>query len=317
MAAQMNVCVLGGSGFVGAALINRLVQEGHWVTVPTRHPERHENLRVLPTARLVRADVHDPRDLDRLVEGMDAVFNLVGILNEQGRNTFQRVHVELSEKLVAALKAGRVRRLLHMSSLGADPHGPSHYLRSKGEAEARVRAAGSRVDFTIFRPSVIFGADDSLTQRFAALLHLSHGWLPLARAQARFAPVYVGDVANAFAYALRQRSTFGQTYELGGPQIMTLGQLVRTTAAAAGLPCHIVALPDMLARLQGLVMGCLPGKPFTLDNFRSLTRDSICTDDGFARLGLPRRGLMEVLPTYLTPRSTTTALIRRTITTRR
>ncbi len=301
MAAQMNICVLGGTGFVGTAIINRLSEAGHWVTVPTRHPHLHQELQVLPTVRLIRADVHDPRDLDRLVEGMDAVINLVGILNEHGRNTFQRAHVELAAKLVGALRASRVRRLLQMSSLGADPRGPSRYLRSKGEAEALVRAAHAQVDFTIFRPSVIFGPGDSLTNRFAGLLHQSHGWLPLARAQARFAPVYVGDVAAAFVYALRTRGTIGQTYELGGPQIMTLEELVRTTAAVAALPCHVFGLPDSLARLQGLIMGLLPGKPFTLDNFRSLTRDSICTEDGFDRLGLPRHRLLELLPIYLAP----------------
>ena len=301
MAARMNICVLGGTGFVGTALINRLSDAGHWVRVPTRHPDRYRALQILPTVRLIRADVHDRRDLDRLVEGMDAVVNLVGILNEHGRNTFQRAHVQLAEKLIDALKAGRVRRLLHMSSLGADPRGPSRYLRSKAEAEALVHAASAQVDFTIFRPSVIFGPGDSLTNRFAGLLHLSHGWLPLARAQARFAPVYVGDVATAFIHALSARSTIGQTYEFGGPQIMTLEQLVRATATVAGLPCHLFGLPDPLARLQGVVLGCLPGKPFTLDNFRSLTRDSVCAEDGFERLGLTRHRLLDLLPTYLAP----------------
>jgi uncharacterized protein YbjT (DUF2867 family) len=301
MAAPLNICVLGGTGFVGTALINRLTQQGHWVSVPTRDPERNQRLRVLPTVRLVRANVHDARVLDRLVDGMDAVVNLVGILNERGRSTFQHVHVDLVAKLVAALKAGRVARLLHMSALGADPRGPSRYLRSKGEAEALVRAAAPHADCTMFRPSVIFGPGDSLTNRFAGLLRLSHGWLPLARAHARFAPVYVGDVAEAFVHALSHRETFGQTYELGGPQVMTLEQIVRTTAAVAALPCRIVRLPDALGRLQGAVMGLVPGKPFTLDNFRSLTRDSVCTEDGFARLGLRRHALMEILPTYLAP----------------
>lgn len=302
MAAPMNICVLGGTGFVGSALLSRLSQQGHWVSAPTRDPERHQRLRVLPTVRLVRADVLDARALDRLVDGMDAVVNLVGILNEHGRNTFKHVHVELAAQLMAALRAGRVRRVLHMSALGADVQGPSRYLRSKGEAEAQVRAAAAYADFTIFRPSVIFGPGDSLTTRFAGLLRLSHGWLPLARAHARFAPVYVGDVTEAFVHALRDRRTVGQTYELGGPQVMTLEQIVRTTAAAAELPCRIVRLPDALGRLQGVVMQRVPGKPFTLDNFRSLTRDSLCTEDGFARLGLPRHAMMDILPTYLAPR---------------
>jgi NADH dehydrogenase len=300
MAAPMNICILGGTGFVGAALLNRLAQAGHWVCVPTRDPELHAGLRVLPTVRLVRADIHDARVLDRLVADADAVINLVGILNEHGHSTFQHVHVELTTKLIAALKAGRVRRLLHMSALGADLEGPSRYLRSKGEAEAHIRAA-AHAEFTIFRPSVIFGPGDTLTNRFAGLLRLSQGWLPLARAGARFAPVYVGDVAEAFVRALHQHETIGQTYELGGPQILTLEQLVRTTAAAAGLPCRIVRLPDALGRLQGAVLGRFPGKPFTLDNFRSLTRDSVCTDDGLRRLGITPRGLAQILPTYLAP----------------
>lgn len=301
MTAPLDICVLGGTGFVGTALISRLAEAGHWVTVPSRDPERHAELRVLPTVRLVRANVHDPRELDRLLEGRDVAINLVGILNETRRNTFRHAHTDLAAKLAGALKTDRVRRVLHMSALGADVHGPSQYLRSKGEAEAHIRAA-AHVNFTIFRPSVIFGAGDSLTNRFAALLRLSHGWLPLARARACFAPVYVGDVAEAFLRALRDRSTLGQTYELGGPQVMTLEQIVRITATIARLPCRIVKLPDALGRLQGTIMDFVPGKPFTLDNFRSLTRDSVCTEDGFARLGIKPRAMMEILPTYLAPR---------------
>ncbi|MHB1869988.1 MAG: complex I NDUFA9 subunit family protein [Steroidobacteraceae bacterium] len=296
----MSICILGGTGFVGAALLNRLAQAGHWVSVPTRDPELHAGLRVLPTVRFIRADIHDARVLDRLVAGADAVINLVGILNEHGHATFQHVHVDLTTKLVAALKAGRVRRLLHMSALGAEIDAPSRYLRSKGAAEAHIRAA-AHVAFTIFRPSVIFGPGDTLTNRFAGLLRLSHGWLPLARVGARFAPVYVGDVADAFVRALHGHEAIGQTYELGGPQILTLEELVRTTAAAAGLPCRIVRLPDALGRLQGAVLGWVPGKPFTLDNFRSLTRDSVCTQDGLRRLGISPRGMWQIVPTYLAP----------------
>ena len=303
MAAPLNICVLGGTGFVGTRLATRLARDGHWLTLPARDPDRAQALRVLPTVRLLKADVHDRAVLDRLVEGMDVVINLVGILNEHGHDTFQRVHVDLAAKVVAAMRAGRIRRLLHMSALGADLHGPSGYLRSKAAAENHLRAAAAHLDFTVFRPSVIFGPGDSLTNRFAGLLRLSHGWMPLARAQARFAPIYVGDVAEAFARALLERETFGQTYELGGPQVLTLEQLVRLSAQASGLPCHIVRLPDALGRLQAAVLGLLPGKPMTLDNFRSLTRDSICAEDGCARLGLHPRAILEVLPAYLRPQT--------------
>ncbi len=299
MAAPLNICVLGGTGFVGTRLATRLARDGHWLTLPARDPDQGQALRVLPTVRLLKADVHDRGVLDRLVEDMDVVINLVGILNEHGHDTFQRVHADLAAKVVAAMRAGRIRRLLHMSALGADIRGPSAYLRSKGAAESHLRAAAAHLDFTIFRPSVIFGPGDSLTNRFAGLLRLSHGWMPLARAHARFAPIYVGDVAEAFARALRDRETFGQTYELGGPDVVTLEQLVRLSAQASGLPCHIVRLPDALGRLQAAVLGLLPGKPMTLDNFRSLTRDSLCAEDGCARLGLHPRAMLDVLPTYL------------------
>ena len=299
MAAPLKICVLGGTGFVGTHLATRLARDGHWLTLPARDPDQAQALRVLPTVRLLRADVHDPGILDRLVEDMDVVINLVGILNEHGHDTFQRVHADLAAKVVAAMRAGRIRRLLHMSALGADIRGPSAYLRSKGAAESHLHAAAAHLDFTIFRPSVIFGPGDSLTNRFAGLLRLSHGWMPLARAHARFAPIYVGDVTEAFARALLERETFGQTYELGGPDVVTLEQLVRLSAQASGLPCHIVRLPDALGRLQAAVLGLLPGKPMTLDNFRSLTRDSLCAEDGCARLGLHPRAMLDILPTYL------------------
>jgi len=298
----LNVCVLGGTGFVGSELVTRLARQGHWVRIPTRSPTHGQHLRVLSTVELVIANVHESRVLGQLLAEMDAVINLVGIANESGRATFQSVHVDLAGKVIAAARGAKVRRLLQMSAAAADrEHGPSRYLRSKGEAEALIRAAASHVDFTIFRPSVIFGPRDSLTNRFAALLRLAGGFLPLARSQARFAPVYVGDVADAFARALDDRSTIGETYELCGPDVMTLEELVRMTAAVAQLPCHILRLPDAAGRLQAALLGLLPQKPFSLDNFRSLTTDSICTQDGLARLGISPRHLMAVLPFYLGP----------------
>jgi NADH dehydrogenase len=158
---------------------------------------------------------------------------------------------------------------------------------------------------TIFRPSVIFGAGDSLTNRFAGLLRLSAGILPLARAQARFAPISVLDVAEAFVRVLTRPASAGATYELCGPAVLTLAEIVRLTARVANLPCHIIPLADALARIQGMVLGLLPGKPFSLDNFRSLTLDSVCREDGCAALGITPRPLMAELPLYLAPDSQT------------
>lgn len=297
---QLTVCVLGGTGFVGAELVTRLCREGHWVRVPTRTLSGHEPLRVLDTVRLIRANVHEPRVLGRLFRGADVVINLIGILNEHGPANFQSVHVDLAEKVVLAARTAGVTRLLHMSSLGADASSaPSHYLRSKGEAEARVRAGSPVLEWTIFRPSVIFGPNDTLTNRFAGLLRLSGGFLPLARAGAKFAPISVTDVAEAFCRALLDPATAGHTFELCGPEVLTLKQLVEMTARVAGIRPWILPLPDFVAWMQAAVMNLLPGKPFSLDNLRSLSVDSVCRENGCARLGIVPQPMLSLLPTYL------------------
>lgn len=297
---RLKICVLGGTGFVGSELVSQLAAAGHWVRVPTRALSHGQHLSVLPTVELAAVNIHEPRVLGELLSGMDAAINLVGILNERPGARFRDVHVELVARLIEEARIAQVPRLLHMSALGADTErAPSRYLRSKGQAEERVRGAARDLHFTIFRPSVIFGPGDSLTNRFLRLLRLSGFVLPLARAHARFAPVYVDDVAGAFVRALSDRSTFGQTYELCGPDILTLEQIVRATAAAAAVKCRILALPDFLARLQALVLGLVPGKPFSLDNFRSLTVDNVCRESGFARLGIEPQRMAAILPTYL------------------
>jgi len=301
---SVNICVLGGTGFVGTELVTRLALDGHWVLVPTRNPARAQRLRVLDTVELRVANVHHAGALGQLFAGCDAVVNLVGILNARRGASFHAVHTELPAKVMAAARAAGVRHVLHMSALGADEHGPSQYLRTKGAGEAQLRAAApagvqTQAAVTIFRPSVIFGPGDSLTNRFAGLLRLTAGFLPLARAGARFAPIHVLDVVQAFVRALGQRGSFGQTYELCGPEVMTLAEIVRLAARVARLPCHIVPLPDSVARAQGLVMGLLPGKPFSLDNFRSLTIDCVCRENGCARLGIEPQPMLAVLPTYL------------------
>ena len=297
---RLNICVLGGTGFVGSELVSQLAAAGHWVRVPTRALSHGRHLTVLPTVQLLAANVHEPRVLGELLADVDVVVNLVGILNDRRGARFRDVHVELVAKLIEEARIARVPRLLHMSSLGADAtRAPSRYLRSKGQAETLVRSAPQPLEWTIFRPSVIFGPGDSLTQRFVRLLGLSAGLLPLARARARFAPVYVEDVASACVRALRDRATFGQTFELCGPEVITLEQTVRAAAAAAGVKCRILPLPGVLGWLQALLLGLVPGKPFSLDNFRSLSLDSICQESGFARLGIEPQRMAAVLPGYL------------------
>jgi uncharacterized protein YbjT (DUF2867 family) len=299
MRRSLGICVLGGTGFVGTELTIRLAEAGHTVRVPTRNVSHGLHLQVLPTVQLVVANVHDGRILGQLFEGMDVVVNLIGIVNERRRESFRSIHTELAGKVVEAMRAARVSRLLHMSALGAGAQAPSQYLRSKGEAEALVRVAGAWLDATIFRPSVIFGRRDTLTRRFAGLLRLSRGVLPLARPRARFAPIWVENVVDAYMRALADRSTGGKSYELCGPDTLTLAELVRVTAEAAALPCHIIPLPDFVAQLQGIFMDFLPGKPFTYDNYKSLTIDSVCSQNGCASLGIQPTPLRSVIAGYL------------------
>jgi uncharacterized protein YbjT (DUF2867 family) len=297
------VGVCGGTGFVGHALITRLVRAGHAVRLPTRTPSSADDLLPLSSVELLPGDVYDPDFMRRSIEGCDVVINLVGILNERGRNGagFRRAHVEFTANLLRAMRAVRAGRLLQMSALNADAvRGRSHYLRTKGEAERLVRAAGL-LGWTIFRPSVIFGPGDSLTRRFARLLRFSGGLIPLARADTRFAPIYIDDVAEAFMRALRGASAEHQVYELCGPEVLTLRQIVQHTARAAHLRCCVLPLPDVLGRLQAALMDWVPGKPFSSDNFRSLLRDSVCHDDGCGRLGLHPSGFDALVPAWLTP----------------
>ena len=301
------ICILGGTGFIGRALVARLAADGHALDVLTRDRPGNRDLLVLPTVRLVAADVHDPAALERAFTGCDVVVNLVGILNERrlGHGDgagFRRVHTELPIKVVRACRDAGVGRYLHMSGLKADSQrGPSHYLKSKGEAEDFIRreCADGSPDFVIFQPSVVFGPGDEFINKFAALLPLMPGVMPLACAGARFAPVYVGDVVEAFARCVDRRDVPGRTFQLCGPEVHTLGGIVRDTAAALGLRRRVLPLPGPVSRLQAAVMDYVPGKPFSTDNYLSATIDSVCDCDGLAALGIERTSMRGVVPAYL------------------
>jgi len=297
------ICILGGTGFVGHHLVARLAQDGHRIVLPTRNRERNRDLLVLPNVSVRTANIHDAAVLESLFRECDVVINLVGILNETRRsnNSFQQAHAELAAKVVAACNKTGVRRLLHMSALKASSEkGPSVYLRSKGLAEETfLGEAGKDLDWTVFQPSVIFGPGDSFVNRFASLLRKIPIALPLARPNARFAPVYVMDVAEAFRKSLANPRTFGKTYQLCGPQIYSLRELVVFICTQIGVQRKIIGIPDSLARMQARVMEWMPGKPFTMDNYRSLTINSICDKNGFARLGIVPRSLEAIVPRYL------------------
>ena len=296
------VCILGGSGFVGRHLASRLSSQGIACRIVTRHPQRHRDMQVNPGLELVDADLFDKRSLMERFNGCDAVINLIGILNENNRDrTFRRYHVELVDLIVDACRSLRIPRLLHMSALHAnEASGSSHYLRSKGEGENRAHThGGAAIRVTSFRPSVIFGPGDSFFNRFAGLLGVSPFIFPLACPEARFAPVYVEDVAEAFARSLDDSKTFGKHFDLCGPDVYSLKQLVSYTARTLGKPRLILGLGELPSRLQASLLERLPGKPFTMDNYLSLQTASTCTKNGLQELGISPRSIEAIVPLYL------------------
>lgn len=297
------VAVLGGSGFVGRHVCHALAAGGYRVRVATRDRERaKEQLILLPTAEVAVVDVHDTAELAAFVRGTDAVVNLVGVLHEgRGARSFQAAHIELARNTVAACRANGVRRLLHMSALAADRGAPSAYLRTKGEAEAIVRESG--LAWTVFRPSVIFGRGDSFLNLFARVLGLSP-CMVLACPGARFQPVYVEDVAAAFAGSLERLDSVGQRYDLCGPRVYTLRELVEYVGRVTGRRRPVIGLNDTLSRLQAMAMGLLPVKLMTLDNYLSMKVDSVCACD--FPFDIAPAALEAVAPSYLgnqTPRA--------------
>lgn len=298
-ALKPKVCVLGGTGFVGRHLVSLLSEEGYRVRVPTRRAARHRDLRVLPGVELVEADIHNTTDLRGVLHDCGAAINLVAILNETRRGDFDSVHVKLPRNVAHLCQELGVRRLIHMSALNADAErGPSQYLKTKGQGEDLAHAAEG-LDVTSFRPSVIFGPDDHFFNRFARLLKWSPLVFPLACAGSRFAPVFVGNVAQAMLVAIEDPDTIGQRYELCGPHVYTLQQLVKFTAATQLLRRWVLGLGHGLSRLQAAIMGHLPGKPFTYDNFLSLQVDAVCRG-GFPEIfDIDPASIESLVPVYL------------------
>ena len=297
-AVRQRVLVLGGSGFVGRYVVAQLAAAGHFAVVLTRHRARAAHLLPLPTVQVVEADPYDPATLARHARGMTAAINLVGVLHERGRATFERAHVELPVALAAACQGAGVSRVLHMSALGASRDAPSRYLRSKADGEAAI--AASALAWTIFRPSVIFGREDTFLNLFAKLAR----WfpvLPLAGANARFQPIHVGDVATCFVRALADNETIGKHYALCGPVVYTLAQLVRYVAETSGHPRPVVPLGPSLSSLQARMMEWMPGPLLTRDNLASMQVDSVCDGAFPTCFGIAPAPLEAIAPEYLAP----------------
>ncbi|MCP1117712.1 complex I NDUFA9 subunit family protein [Robbsia andropogonis] len=304
------VAVIGGTGFIGRSLIPKLLTLGYAVRVATRYRTRARPIQMLPIS-ITECDVHAPAQLSAFLDGADVVINLVGVLQDKRAMPygpgFERAHVALPEKICTASRALGIERFLHVSALHADSNGPSMYLRSKGDGEQRINAAvaasqaegGAPFRATIFRPSVIFGPGDQFLNLFAQVLKFAP-FMPLACAHARYQPIYVEDVAQALVNAIElDAPTVPRVFELGGPHVYTLAELVRFAGEASGHRRPVIGLPDWAGHLQGAIFEHLPNPPITRDNIDSMREDSVLSGPLDPLLRLTPASLESVAGAYL------------------
>ena len=322
-----NIMVVGGTGFVGAHVCEKLVRQGFNVTVPTRRRRNAQRIQHLPSVTVLELNVHDEAALTQALAGHDALVNLVAILHGTAA-AFDKVHVVLPQMLARACAANGVHRVVHISALGADDlkpaQAPSEYLRSKGRGEAawlHPADGVSGLDVTVLRPSVIFGAEDEFLNLFAKLQTV-FPVMPLAGAQARFQPVWVEDVADAVVHCL-VRPVAGTTarplpsiVEAVGPDVFTLKELVQLSARLAGvnggLGRPVLSLPYWLGKLQAWVMECAPGEPLmSRDNLASMKIDNVASGahSGLDALGIKASALEPIAKVYLRSRAATSGLL--------
>lgn len=287
------VTLIGGGGFLGRYVARELMRDGTRVRVAQRDPRQAYFLRTqggLGQTQFVAADITRPDTVARAVEGADAVVNLVGVMGGK----MQAVHVEGARAVAEAARAAGVAALAHVSAIGADANGQAAYARSKGEGEAAVRQAFPNA--TILRPSIVFGREDQFVNRFAGMV--SAPIVPILRAGVKFQPVFAGDVGEAIAAALRDPEAHGgRTYELGGPDVISMGELVRWIAKTLGRAPHFLELPDAV----GALLARVPGSPITRDQWLMLQQDNVVAAGapGLAELGVTAEPLAAIAPDYL------------------
>ena len=289
------IVITGGTGFVGRSVCERLFAHdaGCRLVVPTRHLATGRVLQTVPTVDLVECDVHDAKAVAAALAGADALVHLVAILHGDAES-FARVHVHLPRTLAAACTAAGIKRVVHVSALGAGLQAPSNYLRSKaaGEAVWADWAKANGAALTILQPSVIFGAEDRFTNLFAKLQRL-FPVMPLAGAGTRFQPVWVGDVAQAVVNSLFQPQ-HAPVIDCAGPEVLTLKQIVQRVGTMAGCQRPVLPVPERVGMLQAAVMGLMPGEPMmSRDNLLSMRVPNVAsgTVPGLDSLGITPRGL--------------------------
>ncbi len=293
-----NITILGGTGFVGSCLVTKLDQAGYQVKVLSRRREAAKHLILLPNVQVVNCDITDNYALKDALKGSDAVINLVGILHETGKSSFEKMHHQLPRRVAQMCDELGISRLLHMSALQASKNAPSAYLKSKAAGEAAVNEFSEKLNITVFKPSVIFGRDDNFINMFAHLVK----FLPviaLAKPRAKFQPIWVEDVAQCFVNALENTATYGNNYELGGPEIYTLKALVQKVMDILGKQRPIIGLNDRLSMLQAFMLELMPIKLMTRDNIHSMQVDSITILPIADELNVIPTSLDVVVPEYL------------------
>jgi uncharacterized protein YbjT (DUF2867 family) len=294
--------VFGGSGFVGRYVVQKLAQQGWQVRVAVRRPDEALFLKTCGTVGQVTpfaVNIRDDRSVRAAVSEADVVVNLVGILHQSGAQTFAAVQAAGAGRVAAAAKSAGVKRLVHLSAIGADANSASIYARTKAEGEAAVRQAFPEA--TILRPSIVFGPEDDFFNRFARMAQISPALPLVGGGTTKFQPVFVADVAAAVAHALEDAGTTGKTYELGGPRVYSFRELLEIMLRAIGRRRCLVGLPFGLATVQAAVLQLLPGPILTVDQVRLLRHDNVVSTSAltFKDLGIVPTGLDLVLPTYL------------------
>ncbi|MBV6656961.1 MAG: complex I NDUFA9 subunit family protein [Devosiaceae bacterium] len=299
------VTVFGGSGFLGRYIVRELAKRGYRVRVAVRRPDLAGHVQPMGAVgqiHAVQANLRYGWSVDRAIEGADAVVNLVGILFEKGKQSFEAVQGEGPGLIAQACAKAGISNLVQVSAIGADSDADAAYARSKAAGEAAVRA--SVPDAIIMRPSIVFGPEDDFFNRFANMARMSP-ILPVVGPQTRFQPVYVGDVADAVALAVDGGATPGTIYELGGPEIDTFEGLMERMLHIIERRRAIIAMPDKVAELQARVFELLPKPILTVDQIKMLANDNVVSDAALAEqrtlqgLGLQPAALEAILPTYL------------------
>ena len=314
------VCILGGTGFVGSTLVSKLASIGIKTRLISRHPERYRHLLVLPGVEIVEADITEINRLSYYLHDIDAVINLVGILNDNTLDGagFRKIHIDLPKSIVQACQKNNIKRLLQMSALHADAGtAPSHYLRSKGEGENHLHIYSDKgIQITTFRPSIIFGPGDDFFNRFAKLLKVTPVICPVPRANSRFAPVYVGDVADSMIKHLLDPNSNGLRVDLCGPHTYSMMEIMQYTASVLGIKRKFIALPDRASKLMAHLSDIANSIPllsaswnmlipgfkearFSIDNYRSLLVDSVCDD-----AETQNTAIEDIVPKYLGSQNT-------------